>query len=133
MPECGDVIWTYEHEVIATLAGPVAVLKCARNGECVYVGRDGCTIQDRAPTVCRAFDCRDLYRSKTSAERRAIVNSGVASKEIFSAGAQAALYIHDVSEKLLVRSIGNAEQVVQALCGKQAAVNAGPGTDRRVE
>jgi hypothetical protein len=27
----------------------------------------------------------------------------------------------------------NAEQVVQALCGKQAAVNAGPGTDRRVE
>ena len=28
MPEHGDLIWTYEHEVIATAAGPMAVLQC---------------------------------------------------------------------------------------------------------
>src|SRR5664280_1129690 len=28
MPERGDLIWTYEHEVIATAVGPTAVLQC---------------------------------------------------------------------------------------------------------
>lgn len=28
------------------------------NGECVYLGKKGCTIHDRAPIVCKAFDCR---------------------------------------------------------------------------
>lgn len=35
MPERGDLIWTYEHEVIATTAGPTAVLQCAKTGECI--------------------------------------------------------------------------------------------------
>jgi hypothetical protein len=86
MPERGDAIWTYEHEVIVTLAGPAAVLQRAHSGECIYLGQDGCTIHDRAPAVCRAFDCRDLFRTKARAERDAMVNSGVASREIFSAG-----------------------------------------------
>ena len=92
-----------------------------------------CTIQDRAPVICRAFDCRDLYRSKTSAECRAMVNSGVASKESFSTGRKWLVIATTSAKKLLFRSKGNVEQVVQALSGKQAAVNAGPGTDRRVE
>ena len=28
------------------------------NGDCVYLGDDGCTIHDRAPWACRMFDCR---------------------------------------------------------------------------
>ena len=32
MPERGDLIWTYEHEVIATAAGPTAVLQCGKTG-----------------------------------------------------------------------------------------------------
>ena len=86
MPERGDLIWTYEHEVIATLAGPAAVLRCAESGECIYLGRDGCTIHDRAPAICKAFDCRAMFLSKTRAERHAMVGSGMASKEVFSAG-----------------------------------------------
>jgi Fe-S-cluster containining protein len=64
MPERGDLIWTYEYDVIATAAGPMAVLQCGETGECIYLGRDGCTIHDRAPAICRAFDCRDLYLSR---------------------------------------------------------------------
>ena len=86
MPERGDLIWTYEHEVIATSAGPTAVLQCGESGECIYLGRDGCTIHDRAPAICRAFDCRDLFLSKTRAERLALSKSGVVSNEIFTAG-----------------------------------------------
>ncbi len=86
MPERGDLVWTYEHDVIATPAGPAAVLRCAGSGDCIYLGPGGCTIHDRAPAVCRAFDCRALFRSKTRAERHAMVNFSAASKEIFSAG-----------------------------------------------
>lgn len=28
------------------------------DGSCVYLGDKGCTIHDRAPYVCRKFDCR---------------------------------------------------------------------------
>jgi hypothetical protein len=50
MPERGDLIWTYRHEVVATAAGPTAILQCGETGECIYLGRDGCTIRDRAPS-----------------------------------------------------------------------------------
>jgi uncharacterized protein len=86
MPERGDLIWTFEHEVIATAAGPTAVLQCGKTGECIYLGRNGCAIHDRAPAICRAFDCRDLFLRKTRAERLAMVTSGMVSNEIFSAG-----------------------------------------------
>jgi hypothetical protein len=86
MPERGDLNWTYEHEVAATSAGPMAVLQCGESGECIYLGRDGCTIHDRAPAICRAFDCRDLFLSKTRAGSLAQVKSGVVSNEVFTAG-----------------------------------------------
>ena len=54
MPERGDLIWTCKHEVVATAAGPKAVLQCGETGECIYLARDGCTIHDRAPAICRA-------------------------------------------------------------------------------
>lgn len=28
------------------------------NGDCIYLGEDGCTIHDFAPWACRMFDCR---------------------------------------------------------------------------
>ena len=40
MPERGDLIWTYKHDVLATAAGPKAVLKCGETGECIYLGRE---------------------------------------------------------------------------------------------
>ena len=30
------------------------------NGDCVYLGEEGCTIHGRAPALCRAADCRSL-------------------------------------------------------------------------
>jgi hypothetical protein len=71
---------------MAKAAGPTAFLQCGETGECIYLGQDGCTIHDRAPAICRAFDCRDLFLSKTRAERLAMIKSGMVSNEVFSAG-----------------------------------------------
>ncbi len=39
-------------------AGPgVWMLDHKPNGDCVYLGPDGCTIWERHPTVCKVFDC----------------------------------------------------------------------------
>lgn len=32
------------------------------NGDCVYLGPQGCTIWRRRPAVCRSFDCRTFVR-----------------------------------------------------------------------
>lgn len=61
-------------------------LKSRPGGGCIYLGDDGCTIHDRRPQVCRTFDCRDIYRKTTRAQRRHLVKSGVADKRIFDAG-----------------------------------------------
>ena len=37
------------------------VLNRKPNGHCVYLGDEGCTIHDKAPEVCRRFDCRVFY------------------------------------------------------------------------
>ena len=39
------------------------------DGSCVHLGPDGCTVYDRRPRICRAFDCREHYHLP-SAERR---------------------------------------------------------------
>jgi len=86
MRERGGRIWLYEREVIASASGRTAVLQCGKTGECIYLGQDGCTIHDRAPAICRAFDCREMFLRKTRAERLAMVKSGMVSNEVFSAG-----------------------------------------------
>jgi Fe-S-cluster containining protein len=70
-PEDGDDPARLEHvELPGGELGPLLVLKHRENGDCVYLGPQGCTIHDRAPAVCRAFDCRTYFLSMTRAERR---------------------------------------------------------------
>lgn len=38
-----------------------AILRRRENGDCVYLGDRGCTIHERAPHVCRVFDCRMMF------------------------------------------------------------------------
>jgi Fe-S-cluster containining protein len=87
LPEDGDDVDSYKHEIMSVPgAGDIAIIKKGADGNCIYLGADGCTIHDRAPVICRAFDCRDLYRTKTRQERRRLIAMGIASKEVFDAG-----------------------------------------------
>ena len=38
------------------------VLNHLTNGDCVYLGPDGCTIHGRHPAICRTFDCAGFVR-----------------------------------------------------------------------
>jgi len=41
----------------------VPILKHKENGECFYLGKDGCTIHHWKPQKCREMDCRALLAS----------------------------------------------------------------------
>jgi Fe-S-cluster containining protein len=38
-------------------------LRKGKDGNCVYLGKAGCRIQDRKPLACRLYDCRVDYRN----------------------------------------------------------------------
>lgn len=87
-PECGDDASSYETvPVVHPLTGkPAFALRRQANGDCVYLGAAGCTIHDRAPTICREFDCRRQFLQFTRQERRRLVADGLMSREVFAAG-----------------------------------------------
>lgn len=90
LPQEGDVVESYEHEIMDLPgAGRGAVLKRQPNGDCVYLGENGCTIHDRAPSVCRVFDCRGAYLAfmdHPRHERRMMVSRGYIDREILAVG-----------------------------------------------
>jgi Fe-S-cluster containining protein len=86
MPDEGDKVETYEHEYITLPMGRVPVLKHKPNGDCVYLGPEGCTIHDRAPVICRIFDCRRWFLAHSRPERRRMIADSLATKAVFAAG-----------------------------------------------
>lgn len=85
-PEDGDDVSSYEHVVITDAEGvEFAVLAVHPNGDCVYLGEHGCTIHDRAPAICRAFDCRAFFLSMTRNDRRITQREAGHKEPIFKA------------------------------------------------
>ena len=86
----GDVLAAYEHEIVDLPgAGRGPILKRKPNGDCIYLGAHGCTIHDRAPAVCKVFDCRDAYLNFLSyprADRRRMIRDGMIDPDIFERG-----------------------------------------------
>jgi Fe-S-cluster containining protein len=67
---------------------PAKMLQHKPNGDCIYLGETGCTIHDRAPLICREYDCRRQYLSMTRAERRKAVAIGLMDRPKLEAGRQ---------------------------------------------
>lgn len=63
-PEQGDRIEDYRTQPTMYKEQPALMLAKREDGACVYLGQtehgEGCTIHERAPYVCRRFDCRRL-------------------------------------------------------------------------
>jgi Fe-S-cluster containining protein len=66
----------------------VLQLKRRENGDCVYLSESGCTIYERRPSACRAFDCREIFLGQTRNQRREWIKSGMMSREVYAAGRQ---------------------------------------------
>jgi len=86
LPDEGDDVASYDHEIVTLPGvGTGAILK-KTDGHCVYLIDGRCSIWERAPTICRVFDCRRWYLSKTRPERRRMVKAGFADQAVFDAG-----------------------------------------------
>lgn len=66
-PEAGDDPATYDIEYIASALYPgrrvPALKRDPVTGACVYLGTSGCTIHDRAPSICRRFHCARMFKA----------------------------------------------------------------------
>jgi Fe-S-cluster containining protein len=87
-PEHGDDPAQYEtQDVVNPITGQKGLaLTHKPNGECTYLGPDGCTIHERAPAICRKFDCRKMFLKFSRTERRRLIKAGMADREKFDAG-----------------------------------------------
>ena len=64
----------------------VMQLKHHANGDCIYLGDNGCTIHDNRLRVCREFDCRLTFATTTRERRRMMIKDGGMPKKVFRAG-----------------------------------------------
>lgn len=91
-PEHGDRAELYLTEPARNpITGELGLaLQQKRDGGCVYLGEHGCTIHDRAPAICREFDCRKFYRDSYMArprpERRRLLRNHLIGKAVLEAG-----------------------------------------------
>lgn len=94
-PDHGDHLDDYLYEMAALpVFGLWPVLKKV-DGHCVYLKDGRCSIWSRAPAVCRAFDCRRFYLSRSRAERRRMVREGLGGQAVMKAGKDR---LHTLSE-----------------------------------
>ena len=90
-PAAGDVVEIYETvEVVDPRSGRAAeALAHQENGDCVYLGPEGCTIHSYRPRICRQFDCRVHYRSiakKPAHERNQALRESPNLRELYEIG-----------------------------------------------
>jgi hypothetical protein len=57
--EAEDRAEDYQTEPHPYISGAL-MLAHKQNGECIYLDERGCSIHDRAPSLCRTADCRSL-------------------------------------------------------------------------
>jgi Fe-S-cluster containining protein len=63
-----------------------AVLDRKPNGECTYLGPQGCTVHGAAPEICRAFDCRVLFLKTPKDQRRIRITTNPSMRAVYDAG-----------------------------------------------
>ncbi len=87
-PEFGDKIeeydWARWYDGDGTFRSFILMRK--PNGDCVYLTDAGCSIHDRAPSICREFDCRSAWSNSDRNGRRAAIKEGRLTREIFLRG-----------------------------------------------
>jgi len=63
-PSLGDDYHQYRTEDVYDATGKIVGKKLLQkaDGDCHYLGENGCTIWGSHPAICRAFDCRKYAR-----------------------------------------------------------------------
>lgn len=74
-----------------TPLGQVLALRHKKNGDCIALGPDGCTIYGIRPIICREFDCRAAYLKvaelfPSRKDRRRLASQGHLDPKVFVQG-----------------------------------------------
>lgn len=87
-PECGDDESLYQTKPVQhPLTGKMALmLEQKSNGDCAYLGTNGCTIWGHRPTICRTFDCRMMFLKFPPALRKQMLRAGMLDRDVIRAG-----------------------------------------------
>ena len=56
------------------------------NGDCIYLGKNGCTIHDTKPLMCREMDCRLIAREITWTQARKMSSQGLLNMAVWRRG-----------------------------------------------
>jgi Fe-S-cluster containining protein len=94
LPEHGDDVSSYENipapltdKAKEALGGAeYRSIPQKENGDCFYLTATGCSIWERAPYLCRTFDCRRAALMYPKKEQRRLIKAGVLDREILQAG-----------------------------------------------
>lgn len=62
------------------------MLAHVENGDCVYLGPAGCTIQDDKPQQCYTMDCRRVAAGTPKSAMRRLVSQGAMNPKVFARG-----------------------------------------------
>ena len=85
--EAGDDPSSYQTATCFTPGkAPYLILDRHANGDCVYLNENGCTIWDRAPSICREFDCREMFKNSDRNGRREAIKRDNKQKALFARG-----------------------------------------------
>ena len=89
-PERGDNPADYECAINIDTSAPNRARTFSLNrkpdGSCYALRNGRCTIWDKRPYICRAFDCRKLWVMLTRPERQRLIRDRYFSRDIFAAG-----------------------------------------------
>ena len=65
----------FVHEVHPYMKG-FWMLAHKKNGDCYYLGENGCTIHDSKPVLCDSMDCRNIANNVTYTNARKLDKNG---------------------------------------------------------
>jgi len=89
-PQFGDDPSLYELAINVDTSAPnghtMVTLNRKPDGSCYALKNGRCSIWEKRPQVCRAFDCRKIFAMHTKEERRALVDLKYFKQAIFDAG-----------------------------------------------
>ena len=87
-PEMGDNPAQYLCRTIKNPLTGKLVFSLAQkeNGDCVYLGENGCTNYENRPAICREFDCRRFYLKAKNGNKLFRLASDFSGGEVMQAG-----------------------------------------------
>ncbi len=81
----GEEVYEFEREACRTSPSGFCIAH-KPNGDCVYLGAHGCTIQDRKPSRCREMDCRLIAANMSRKEARELAQRRLFNMRIYQRG-----------------------------------------------